>query len=129
MTGPPASRRPPPRRAPDSLPPMDYSPAAPGCAAHLFGLLRGLGLPAGDYAVFGSGPLLVRGIIARAGDLDVICRGAAWEAAQRLKACKEARELFGTDFVDHFAATREWEEREFRKHISDWELDRYFEII
>ena len=52
-----------------------------------------------------------------------------WEAAQRLKASKVARELFGAAFVDHFAATREWEEREFRKHISDWELERYFEII
>ena len=51
------------------------------------------------------------------------------EAAQRLKASKVARELFGDPFVDHFAATREWEEREFRKHISDWELERYFEII
>nr|WP_297459063.1 glutamine synthetase [uncultured Halomonas sp.] len=52
-----------------------------------------------------------------------------WEAAQRLKASQPARELFGDDFVEHFAATREWEEREFRKHITDWELDRYFEII
>lgn len=52
-----------------------------------------------------------------------------WEAAQRLKASTVARELFGDAFVDHFAATREWEEREFRKHISDWELERYFEII
>jgi len=52
-----------------------------------------------------------------------------WDAAQRLKASKPARELFGDAFVEHFAATREWEEREFRKHISDWELDRYFEII
>ncbi|MBV9260498.1 MAG: glutamine synthetase [Pseudolabrys sp.] len=52
-----------------------------------------------------------------------------WEAAQRLRACKEARELFGDDFVEHFAATREWEEREFRKHVTDWELARYFEII
>ncbi|SHE43158.1 L-glutamine synthetase [Modicisalibacter ilicicola DSM 19980] len=52
-----------------------------------------------------------------------------WEAAQRLKASKPARELFGDAFVEHFAATREWEEREFRKHISDWELARYFEII
>ncbi|MDE0100419.1 MAG: glutamine synthetase family protein [Truepera sp.] len=52
-----------------------------------------------------------------------------WEAAQRLKASTVARELFGDPFVDHFAATREWEEREFRKHISDWELERYFEII
>ncbi len=68
----------------DSLPPMEASSPPLGSAAHLFGLLRLLGLPAGDYAVFGSGPLLVRGMIDRAGDLDVICRGAAWEAAQRL---------------------------------------------
>jgi len=52
-----------------------------------------------------------------------------WEAAQRLKASKMARDYFGDAFVEHFAASREWEEREFRKHITDWELDRYFEII
>jgi glutamine synthetase len=52
-----------------------------------------------------------------------------WDAAQRLKASDTARELFGDEFVDHFASTREWEEREFRKHISDWELARYFEAI
>ncbi len=52
-----------------------------------------------------------------------------WEAAQRLRKSKAARDLFGDAFVDHYAATREWEEREFRKHITDWELDRYFEII
>ncbi len=52
-----------------------------------------------------------------------------YEAAGRLKASKPARELFGDPFVDHFAATREWEEREFRKHITDWEMNRYFEII
>lgn len=55
--------------------------------------------------------------------------GTLWEAAQRLRASKEARALFGDAFVDHFAATREWEEREFRKHVTDWELARYFEII
>ncbi|MGH8677694.1 MAG: glutamine synthetase family protein, partial [Burkholderiales bacterium] len=52
-----------------------------------------------------------------------------WDAAQRLKASKAARELFGDSFVEHFAATREWEERQFRKSITDWELARYFEII
>jgi glutamine synthetase len=52
-----------------------------------------------------------------------------WDAAQRLKKSKAAHELFGSDFVNHFAATREWEEREFRKHVTDWELKRYFEII
>jgi glutamine synthetase len=52
-----------------------------------------------------------------------------WDAAQRLKQSKAARACFGDAFVEHYAATREWEEREFRKHITDWELARYFEII
>ncbi len=52
-----------------------------------------------------------------------------WEAAQRLKASKAARALFGDAFVEHYAASREWEERESRKHVSDWQLQRYFEII
>jgi glutamine synthetase len=55
--------------------------------------------------------------------------GTLWEAAQRLKSSKVAREWFGDDFVEHYAASREWEEREFRKHITDWEMERYFEII
>ena len=52
-----------------------------------------------------------------------------WEAAQKLKGSKAARNLFGDEFVDHYAATREWEEREARKAITDWQLARYFEII
>jgi len=52
-----------------------------------------------------------------------------WDAAQQLKGSKPARALFGDAFVDHFAATREWEEREFRRAITDWEMERYFEII
>lgn len=52
-----------------------------------------------------------------------------WDAAQAFKASEAARSLFGDAFVEHFAATREWEEREFRKHVTDWELERYFEII
>ncbi len=51
------------------------------------------------------------------------------EAATALKASKAAREMFGDEFVEHYGATREWEEREFRKAITDWELKRYFEII
>ena len=51
------------------------------------------------------------------------------EAAGRLRASKPAEELFGAGFVDHYAASREWEDREFRRAITDWELQRYFEII
>ena len=50
----------------------------------LFDLLRSLDLPAGDYAVFGSGPLIVRGLIEAGNDLDVISRGAAWDRARQV---------------------------------------------
>ena len=52
-----------------------------------------------------------------------------YEAAERLEASAPARDLFGDAFVEHYAATRKWEEREFRKAITDWEMARYFEII
>jgi glutamine synthetase len=51
------------------------------------------------------------------------------EAADRLAASSAGRNLFGDVFIDHYAMTRHWEEREFRKAITDWELSRYFEII
>lgn len=52
-----------------------------------------------------------------------------WDAAARLRTSSPARELFGDAFVEHYAATREWEEREGRKAVTDWQLARYFEII
>ena len=45
--------------------------------------------------------------------------------AERKALCSKAVDAF----VEHYAASREWEEREFRKHITDWEMERYFEII
>lgn len=51
------------------------------------------------------------------------------DAADALLASKGAREMFGDPFVEHYAATRHWEDREFRKHVADWDLARYFEII
>jgi glutamine synthetase len=51
------------------------------------------------------------------------------EAALRLANSKAAQELFGEAFVEHYAASREWEERQFQRAITDWELARYFEII
>jgi glutamine synthetase len=51
------------------------------------------------------------------------------EAADRFEGSAAAREAFGDAFVEHFAASRRWEEREFRKAVTDWELQRYFEII
>jgi len=55
--------------------------------------------------------------------------GSLREASQALRASTMARECFGDAFVDHFSATRDWEDREFRKTVTDWDLSRYFEII
>ncbi len=40
-----------------------------------------------------------------------------------------ARDWLGDTFVDHYAATREWEHRQWQDAVTDWELKRYFEII
>ncbi len=40
-----------------------------------------------------------------------------------------ARDWFGDTFVEHFAATREWECRQWQDAVTDWEMKRYFEII
>lgn len=52
-----------------------------------------------------------------------------WDATQAMKASAISKELFGEEFVQHFAATREWECRQFAKVVTDWELKRYLEII
>ena len=40
-----------------------------------------------------------------------------------------ARDWLGDGFVDHFAATRDWECRQWQDAVTDWELKRYLEII
>ena len=51
------------------------------------------------------------------------------ETTQIFKRSALARDWFGDTFVDHFAATREWEWRQWQDAVTDWELRRYFEII
>jgi glutamine synthetase len=51
------------------------------------------------------------------------------ETARNFRNSKIARDFFGDEFVDHFAATREWEWRQWLDAVTDWELKRYFEII
>lgn len=40
-----------------------------------------------------------------------------------------ARDWLGDTFVEHYAATRDWEWRQWQDAVTDWELKRYFEII
>lgn len=50
------------------------------------------------------------------------------DGIDRFRASNVARELFGDTFVDHFADTRSWQEREFRALVTDRELERFFEL-
>jgi glutamine synthetase len=51
------------------------------------------------------------------------------ETTRIFRASDRARDWFGDDFVEHFAATREWEWRQWLDAVTDWERKRYFEII
>ena len=51
------------------------------------------------------------------------------ETTQVFRKSDAARDWFGDEFVDHFAATREWEWRQWLDAVTDWERQRYFEII
>ena len=52
-----------------------------------------------------------------------------YDAAVTMQKSALAKELFGEGFVEHFTQTRLWEHRQYAKHVTDWELKRYFEII
>ncbi|ACA86385.1 glutamine synthetase family protein [Shewanella woodyi] len=62
-------------------------------------------------------------------DVQLALPATLWDAAQKFKQSTAAVSCFGEAFVEHYAISREWEEREFRKHVTDWEMARYFEII
>jgi glutamine synthetase len=51
------------------------------------------------------------------------------ETTRIFKGSEIARDWLGDDFVDHFAATRDWEWRQWLDGVTDWEMKRYFEII
>jgi glutamine synthetase len=51
------------------------------------------------------------------------------EATRRFRVSEAARRWFGEEFVEHFAATREWEVRQYEKAVTDWELARYLESV
>ena len=61
------------------------------------------------------------------------------EATDIFKNSEAAKKIFGTQFVNHFSMSRDWENSQFENQrklfernsleISEWELKRYFEII
>ncbi len=51
------------------------------------------------------------------------------ETTRNFQQSAIARDWLGDVFVDHFAATRDWEWRQWQDAVTDWEMKRYFEII
>ena len=53
-----------------------------------------------------------------------------WDAAQRLRAHRQWGASCSAMRSSSISWPRaRWEERQFRRHVTDWELKRYFEII
>src|SRR5436190_1102507 len=93
-----------------------YIAMAASVASGLYGIEKELQLPAETQG---------NGYDAKAPPLPSTLR----DATARLAESKEARELLGPAFVDHYVRTRDWECRQFESAVTRWELERYFEII
>jgi glutamine synthetase len=94
-----------------------YLAMAASLAAGLDGIERGLELPpptVNAYVNVGDGQPLPHTLDA---------------AVKLFRKSAVARRWLGDEFVEHFAATREWEVRQYEKAVTDWELARYFEAI
>lgn len=69
-----------------------------------------LGLPEDDWALFGSGPLLLRGWIDDIGDIDVLARAGALEKAQSLGTAEPIGDD-GNEIIrigEHLTVLRTW---------------------
>ena len=49
------------------------------------------------------------------------------DATQTLRKSKMLREALGDDVVDHYTRAAEWEQEEFDRVVTDWEVARGFE--
>ena len=49
------------------------------------------------------------------------------DAIEALRKSKMLKAAFGEDVVDHYVHTAEWEQFEYDRRVTDWELKRGFE--
>jgi len=93
-----------------------YLAIAASLASGLYGIEHQLELPAacGANAYESSAPPLPKTLES---------------ATALLEQSRAAKELLGEEFIDHYVRTRQWEVRQYERAVTDWELERYFEII
>jgi glutamine synthetase len=51
------------------------------------------------------------------------------EAVELFEKSDLAREVFGDQFVSHYVGTRRWEIEQYRQAVTDWERQRYLEMV
>ena len=56
-------------------------------------------------------------------------RKAVRDAVAALDGSAALREAFGDEVVEHYLRAARWEQSEFDRRVTDWELARYFERI
>ena len=49
------------------------------------------------------------------------------EATAALGGSRMLRDAFGDDVVDHYVRAAEWEQEEYDRRVTDWEVKRGFE--
>lgn len=71
--------------------------------------LKQLNLPQGSFAIFGSGPMIVRGLRKEAGDLDVLVRKDVWDQlAEKYGLADEKKGQIVVGDIDIFWNWQPW---------------------
>eukprot|EP01114_Cavostelium_apophysatum_P014599 TRINITY_DN3820_c0_g1_i2.p1 TRINITY_DN3820_c0_g1~~TRINITY_DN3820_c0_g1_i2.p1 ORF type:complete len:493 (+),score=102.68 TRINITY_DN3820_c0_g1_i2:98-1576(+) len=103
-----------------------YLAVSASIASGLYGIRNKLPLQTAVTGnAYGAAPATAK---VQVSDRDKLPRNLG-EASERMANSKVAKEIFGETFVDHFTSTRIWEWRQYQSAVTNWETERYFEII
>ena len=95
-------------------------------ASGLYGIERKLELPARLDGNAYDEDTITKAI--ESGSIRALARNLS-TATDLLENSDIAREYLGSDFVEHFVATRRWEVKEYEKAVTNWDRRRYLELV
>lgn len=99
------------------------------CNAHLaYAAMIAAGLYGIEHEIEPIGPYVQANAYHEAPDAPKLHRNLI-EAADGLERSETARSILGDAIVDHYVRIARWEIHEFMRSVTDWERNRYFELI
>jgi glutamine synthetase len=109
---------------------MRLETRTPGADANPY-LAIAAALASGLYGIENKLPLTLDPVTGYNAGADQVARlpRTLVEATDAMDASPLARGLFGDAFVRHIVETRRWEWRKFCEAVTDWEVERYFDIV